>query len=145
MKRSPIFVTIFLISLLGFIGCATLNDYKAKTADEEEIKATLVKYFEAWENRDIDGVLSYIHEDAKMMTGGLDRVVLSKKQFSEYVPQVYWSKAPKLELGSPKMNVMGDEATVRVPFICMDTGQPFNMFMELVRENGKWYIMSNKY
>jgi len=145
MKHNSVFVTILVISLLGFIGCATLNDYKAKTADEEEIKTTLVKYFEARNNYDIDGVLFYIHEEAKMMTGGLDRVVLSKKQFSEYVPGRYWSKAPKLELGSPKMNVMGDEATVRVPFICMVSGQSFMMFMELVRENGKWYILSSKY
>ena len=142
MKRSSIFLTIFFISLLGFIGCATLNDYKAKTPDEEEIKTTLVKYFEEWDNHDADGVLSVVHEDAKMMTGGVDRLVLSKKQFSEYLPRRL-KIAPKLEVGSPKMNVRGDEATVKVPF----SGTGFNlvMTMELVKENGKWYILSSKY
>ena len=141
MKHNSIFVTILVISLLGFISCAILNDYKAKTADEEEIKTTLVKFYEARNNYDVDGFLSVFHEDAKIMVGW-ERVVLSKKQCSEYLPR-YFSGASKIELGSPKMNVRDDEATVRMPFSV--SGASLQMVMELVRENGKWYILSSKY
>ena len=142
MKCRSIFATILVISLLGFIGCATLNDYKPKTADEEEIKTTLVTYFEAWNNHDADGVLSVVHEDAKMMMGGIDRLVFSKKQLLEILPEML-RKSHKITQESPNMNVTGDEATARVPF--SGSGFKLVMTMELVRENGKWYIMSNKY
>ena len=141
MKYRLFIVTGLLVSLVGFIGCATLNEYKAKTAEEEEIKTTLVKFYEARNNYDVDGFLSVFHENAKIMVGW-ERVVLSKKQCSEYLPQ-YFSGAYKIELGSPKMNVRGDEATVRMPFSV--SGASLQMVMELVRENGKWYILRSKY
>ena len=137
-------VTGLLVSLVGFIGCATLKDYKAKTAEEEGIKTTLVKFYEARNNYDVDGFLSVYHEDAKIMIGGKESMVLSKKQCSEYLPR-HFATAGKVELGSPKMNVRGDEATVRMPLRIIDYNVRLQMVMELVRENGKWYILSSRY
>jgi len=60
----------------------------------------------------------------------------------EILPEML-RKSHKITQESPNMNVTGDEATARVPF----SGSGFNlvMTMELVRENGKWYILSSKY
>ena len=69
MKKNSFLASFFLFSISVFIGCDTLNDYKPRTAEEKEIKSTLVKYFEAWNNGDADGVLSLVHEDAQMMVG----------------------------------------------------------------------------
>ena len=143
MKYRLFIVTGLLVTLVGFIGCATLKDYKAKTAEEEGIKTTLVKFYEARNNFDVDGFLSVYHEDAKIMVGS-ERVVLPKKHCREYLTQ-YFSRASKIEVGSPKMNVRGDEATVRMPFQVIDYGVSLQMVMELVRENGKWYILSSKF
>ena len=144
MRYRLFIITGLLVSLVGFIGCATLKDYKAKTAEEEGIKTTLVKFYEARNNYDVDGFLSVFHEDAKIMIGGRESMVLSKKQCSEYLP-TYFGSASQIELGSPKMNVRGDEATVRMPLRIIEFGLNLQMVMELVRENGKWYILSSRY
>jgi len=141
MEGRSIFAAIFLFSLLGFLGCDTLNDYKPKTTDEELIKATLVNYFEAWNKNNADGVLSLVHEDAQMMVGS-GRAILSKKQFSERLSERF-KYAPKFTEGSPKMKVDNDEATVIIPM----RGTEFNLqyVVKLVRANDRWYIMSKAY
>lgn len=142
MKYRSTFVTILLFSLVGFVtGCATFKDYKPKTAAEEEIMTTLNTYFDSWSNHDADGVLSVIHEDAKLMTGR-ERNVLDKKQFAEYLPNRF-KTASDIRKGSPKMSVRGDEATVTVPFNGPDW--QLSWVVKLVKENGKWFILSTKY
>jgi len=143
MKLSSILAALFLISLASLIGCdsGSFHDYKAKTTDEEEIKITLTKYFEAWNNKDADGVLSLIHEDAQMMVGA-ERSVLSKKQFTDRLPERF-KNSPKFKEGSPKMNVMGREATVTIPM--KSTIYNLQYVVKLAKENDKWYIMSKIY
>ena len=140
MKRS-VFLSVFLMFFLGFVGCATFNDYKPKTADEEKIKNTLVTYFESWNNHNADGVLSVIHKDARIMTGS-ERRMVSKQQFSEILPDRF-EKNPKVKVGSPKMNVKGDEATLTAPM--SGPGWSISWAAKLVKENGKWYIINSKY
>ena len=60
MERSSILTSFFLFLISVFIGCDTLNNYKPKTGEEEEIKSTLVTYFDAWNSGDADDVLSVV-------------------------------------------------------------------------------------
>lgn len=154
MKHSSIIITLIIYSF-GFIGCATLNDYKAKTTDEAEIKTILVKYLEAWENHDADSLISVIHEDARIMIGGEERysfrdgriiksgqMVLSKKQYSEILPKRF-RESLSYRWGNPEMNVRGDWATVSMRAITADFhARVGTVFM---RDNGKWYIMCNPF
>lgn len=155
MKHSSIFVTLFFVSLLGFMGCTTLNNYKAKTTDEAEIKTTLIKYLEAWENHDADSLLYFIHEDARIMIGGEERyslregriiklgqMVLSKKQYSEILPERF-RESPSYRWGSPEMNVRDDWATVAMRAITANFHARVGTI--LMRDNGKWYIISNPF
>jgi len=155
MKHSLIIVTILFFSLVSFVGCATLNDYKAKTTDEAEIKISIVKYLEAWENHDADSLLSVIHEDARIVIGGEERysvrdgriiksgqMVLSKKQFSEILPKRF-RESLSYRWGRPEMNVRGDWATVSMRTITANFhARVGTVFM---RDNGKWYIMCNPF
>lgn len=141
MKPKIFIVAILTISIISIIGCATFNDYKAKTTDEEEIKVAFQKYWEEWDNHDSEGVLSFIHGNAQIMTGR-ERLVVSKKQFSGILPERF-KKSIKFRKGSPKMIIKGDEAVVIVPY----RSGNINLLVtyNLVRENNNWYIMSTKY
>lgn len=143
MTRNIFIVTIFTMLFTSLIGCATttLVDYKAKTTDEEEIKTTLLNYSEALRDVDAEKALSFYHEDARIMYDRL-KVVVSKQQFSEILPTMIGKFLPAT-MGTPKMNVKGDEAIVKVP-LDIDV-VVLQMTYNLVRENGKWYIMSNNY
>jgi len=141
MMRNYFIFTIITLLLISIIGCSTkFIDYKAKTTDEEEIKTTLLNYWEAEENAD-RGFLSFFHEDARIMTGRY-RAVVSKQQYSIMLQSIFaqgWS----WEKGSPKMNVKGDEAIIKVWLY--GGGVSLYYTYNLVRENGRWYIMSTKY
>jgi len=143
MKRYAFVMAILTISLISLIGCATFNDYKAKTSDEEEIKASFIKFWEQYNNKNAEGVLSFFHKDAKIMTGK-ERNVLSKQEYSELLPKRF--KSPiNFRKGSPKMMVNGDKAVVKIPYSASDINLNLLVEYELVKENGHWYIMSTKY
>ena len=67
----------------------------------------LAAYFEPWNNHDADTLLSMIREDAQLMTGR-ERRMNSKQEYAEALPDRF-EKNPHINVGSPKMEVNGDE------------------------------------
>jgi len=132
---SVIFITFFIFSC-----AATLKDYQPKSPDEAEIKGLLMNYDNTWNNKDEAGFLSLWHDKAEL-TYGRDRITVSKQEYAKIIKQ-RMEAFPVHELGSPKVKIEGNKATVKVPQ--MVQGGYISMTFDLVRED-KWFFMSNKY
>jgi hypothetical protein len=133
-------ILFFFVSFF-FFGCAsTLKDYQPKSSEEEAIKMTLVAFESAWNKYDWQHVLSLLHENAQLMTGGEKRIV-SKKEYAAILRkrmELFHAK-----LYEPTISVTGDNASVKLRF---DTGQSINQFtFQMIRVNNKWLIIRWEY
>ena len=142
MQKRFITITFIFCLLVFLIGCvATLKDYKPKSSVEEEIKIVLVMYENEWNKHNEAGVLALFHDRAKVMYGR-ERNIASKKEYVNILPKRIAAN-PTIKLSAPKMSITGDKADVKVTLSLGQYQSPITFC--LVREKGKWLIMSWKY
>ena len=154
MKRRGIFVTsilfifLLLIENMGF--SAELKDYKPKSPDEEAIVSLLNKWKETWEGRNLQGFLDLWHDDAKIMLGGgpYPTRIATKEEAKTALPRDMAASGGGLKLETPKIDVSGKEANVEI-WVVLTEGMHMQYnwlyWLNLVKENNRWSIMSWKY
>lgn len=146
-KRLAIWIIAFLFSV-SFFGCATSSyrDFKPASTDEKNIYATLTGMTDCRERGDVKGYMSYIHKDARIMTGGRDREIVSKEEYRPIISKQFADGVKTPWATAPKMNISGDKAEVEI-WVSVpqhpDGGNTVRFSM--VRENGKWLIIRQEY
>ena len=111
MKKTFKGVFLILVPMILIFGCVpTLENYKPKNPNENEIKAVLMAYENAFNRHDIQGVLSTIHESAEIMTG-TERLRVSKSDYAEILPKRFKALG-SLKLRKPKIELKGDRSVV---------------------------------
>ena len=107
---------------------------------EKSIKQTLSNYAEAWNKKDVKGVISFYHDNADIMTGK-EKKMVSKQQYEQILPNKW--KFGKIKFGVPKIKVTRDKANVKVKatFKRFDA----NFTYAMVLQDNSWLIMVQKY
>lgn len=142
MRQTLIPIAISFCVAVFFFACApTLKEYQPKSPEEQEIMASLIHFQDAWNSKDEAGVLSFFHEDVKVMYGR-ERTVASKQEYAQLLPD-RMKRTPTLNFKAPNINVAGDKAVVKVSASIQNRFTDFTMHM--VRQNNKWYLMNWTY
>jgi hypothetical protein len=132
-----IFSALFILSGLADAGEKSGG---AVNTDEAEITGIVRAYEKTWNNVEIEPFLALWHDDALLTHGA----------YEKDPKDVYRGKAKGLMEGFPntkiydeKITIDGDKATVKA---IQDLGAfSFNITWDMVKENGKWFIMGNMY
>ena len=143
MKR-PLFFLIFLIFFLSLILACASNTTKPTdfSPDQREILGFLDELQQKWNSKDQAGFLALWHEKSSIMYSR-ERIVVSKKEFVDILPE-RMEISPVMKLKIIDIKVTGNSA------IAKTSGRPnpkalIKQDMKLVRENGRWYLMSWDY
>mgnify|MGYP006307039747 CR=1 FL=1 len=148
-KRLTIWMVFCLLSF-SFFGCVTtttsFKDYKPASTDEKQIYATLKGMMDSREKGDVKEYMSYIHKDAKIMTGDRYRKMVSKEDYLPIIKKQFADGIKTPPVDAPKIEVSGDTAEVDMLVEIPEHPDGFvNYKSFLVRENGKWLIMRQEY
>ena len=141
MMKYLLLAVIFSVLFL-FSGVADAGEKPgaAMDADESEISGIVRAYEKTWNNVEVEPYLALWHDDALLTHGA----------YEKDPKDVYRGKAKGLMEGFPntkiydeKIIIDGDKATVKA---IQDLGAfSFNITWDMVKENGKWFIMGNMY
>lgn len=145
IQRLLIVLLMVLISGL-FLGCAMLKDFKPASADEQSIKGFFLSMEDAWNKKDINGVLASYHNDAKIMTGQEQKVV-SKKEYAESLGSETsgLKKSGIIKYGIPKIKFNEDKAEVHISMTPYEYQVVLRAKFLLARSDGGWLIMERTY
>jgi ketosteroid isomerase-like protein len=138
MSKESLFIAFISIILLFSLGISS----EAISSDEEEIKAVLASYEEAWNKKDAGGVIAVYHQDAKVMTGREKRIV-SKDEYLDILPERF--KLGSMKLGKPSIKIKGDNAKVRVKMKLSGSHRTTRTTFSMTRESDKWLITKQTY
>jgi ketosteroid isomerase-like protein len=138
MSKKSLFIVFISIILVFSFGISS----EAISSDEEEIKAVLASYEEAWNKKDAGGVIAVYHQDAKVVTGREKRIV-SKDEYLTILPERF--KLGSMKLGKPSIKIKGDNAKARVKSKLSGYDRTTRMTFLMTRENDKWFITKQTY
>jgi hypothetical protein len=145
MKRITSSIILFLMCVFtAILSCGQdtpLAAYEPKSAQEQELKKTLLEFQDAVKAKNADKIKNLLSENASIMVGR-ERKILSKKEYVEILPERL-AENPSISFGKPKMTVTGDKAEVRIYVARGDYN--FLVVYDLQFENDKWYIHSWSY
>ncbi len=146
MQRRLIFITTILSIFLLLIGCAAqtnLKDYEPKSPDEEAIVKVLIKVQDAWNNKDLDEFLAAFHDNGEILYQiGASGVRYSKEKYAKVFSQQR-GYVGHLTYVNPIITITGDKAIARV--ITPEVNMHSLLTYYMVKENGSWYIMRDKW
>jgi len=142
MYRRLLSISLIICVMYLVIGCVTSEkQIKEMSPDEQAISQLLDNMVNAWNNKDVAGYLSAWHDDAKMMIGK-EKAIVSKKEFSKTLPAKIGSTSD-WKFKSKKIKINDDKATVKARTLY--GGVLFYYYFNLAKENGKWFIMSDRW
>jgi len=142
MKKKIFGLTSILGMLILLAACSTgLNQYKARSIDEEAVIAVVMAHERTWNENDAVGFLATFHEGAKIEIGCNGRL-FSKKEFATHIEQLM-SNYPSVKLVNPSINVSEENALVKVT--STEMGDENHLFeIALLKENDQWYIIQER-
>ena len=129
--------------LAVFTGCAeqTLRGSDPKSPEETAITEVLVRFQDALNARDAKALEQVLHDDLKAMIDRNRRIV-SKSAYLEDVARRMAGRSASV-FGPPKITIIGQRAGIA---IVMRSGTVSTaMTFEMVREEGRWLILSWRY
>jgi hypothetical protein len=135
----------FIVAVVA--GCTSTGDtYKAESRDEEKIRSVFSKYAHEWNNKNEGPYLSIWHPDAEI-TYGQSKTKMPKKLYST-VALNGMSSLTEIQFRDEIIKVNGDKASAEVTLT--GTGANGNQIKQrenyqLVKENGRWFLISNQY
>jgi hypothetical protein len=142
--KKPFIQLIFILFFLSLTFACASNTTKSEnyTPDQQEIIGFLDELQQKYNSKDQEGFLALWHEKAKIMYSP-ERIVVSKKEFVEILPK-RMEISPVMKLKIHDIKVTGNSA------IAKTSGRPhpkalIKPEMKMVRENGRWYLMSWDY
>lgn len=135
-----VFSLVFAVS--GY--AETLQDYKARSQDEEAIKTLLLSWQNSGNKGDVAGVLSKLTDDFQIHhdIGGSRDQIENKKQYGEGLP-ARMKRNPTVIIGTPEIEIKEDTATVRA--VLDTTRRDLKTTFYLQRANGEWLISKIEY
>jgi len=132
----------FFLVIIGMIALACssgtrLQDYEPKNEQEKEIKIVLVDFAKARNDYDVQKMVTYLSEDAKI--GFLDRRIFSKSDFASTFKASDLESWGKYDLFNPEIKINDNFAEVKMYFkeSLLNTGV-FRFKMN--RQNSRWMI-----
>ena len=138
-------LTMFVLSFVGCIG--GLENFKPASADEASIKEFFMLVEEAWNSKNIDGVLSLYHDNAEIMKGR-ERIIVSKREYTNLLNSKNGGlrQSGIIKFGAPKVKINGDEAEVEITVVPYGYGNvTLWTSFSLIRANNGWLILSRTY
>ena len=137
---------VLLISV--FLGCTiaslSLRDYRPASPDEKGIKDCFIVLEDAWNRKDVTGILATYHKNAKIMTGR-ERLIVSKEKYGDMLPKRF-DTLGILKYGLPKIKVRGDEAEVEVTLETSKYRRKTLMTFSMLRHKEReWLIVSQRF
>ncbi|NIO19968.1 MAG: DUF4440 domain-containing protein [Candidatus Aenigmarchaeota archaeon] len=138
MSRKLLLITLLSFGLFYSFGFSSM----AISSDEEEIKAVLASYMEAWNKKDARGVIAVYHQDAKIMTGK-EKKIVSKDKYLEILPERF--NLGSMKLGKPSIKIKGDNAKVRVKMNLSGFRRTTRTTFSMIRESDRWFITKQTY
>lgn len=140
-KLLPIVLIFFVLFFIP--GGIAISKDKPGPSDKESIKATLIDYENTWNKKDVDGVISFYHQDAKIMTGA-QRKIVSREQYADIIPDRL-DRVGSMKFSNPKIKISGDEAKVKVTTKFSRGLREVKFIFYMVRQNDRWLIIKTKY
>jgi hypothetical protein len=140
MKTTLVIGTFISLCLLVYSCDTPLNEYQPQNEGERQITELLITFQNACNNGDIGTLQALFHDNGtyESVRGGQ----ITKSQIAETDPD-WWAVSGKIQMSSPEITIGENECKV---FVNTKHGAHFkaaNVF-NLVKENGKWLIMSVK-
>lgn len=139
MKKSvAINSCIFALVFFMLCGCQILG---LGPSDADLIKATMIKWKEAFIAHDVDKLMETYSEKYINMEGG------NKNSLREYVARVIqqgYLDNLEVNLEDAKVTIEGDKATVAPVELISDAGTYVIEYNKLQKEKGTWLIISSK-
>ncbi len=133
---------IFFASMGIMTGCVTSQKQaQPLTAVECAIHQTFKSMEVAWKNCDKNTFMTFISEDASMMSGK-ERYILTKSQLADTYPAKMKNLGP-IQFKVKKVNVEGNEANVKVVVVINYNYYPQTWTM--TNEAGNWLASKNRY
>jgi len=149
MERKVCMTLVMFMVILFFGGCVTsLQDYKPISSDEANVKEFFILMENAWNNKDINGVLALYHDNAKIMSGR-ERKIFSKREYTESLGNL--KGVGKIKFGIPKMIKFvkfyenKNRAKVDISMILQYENVVLQAKFTLVRSSGSWLILKRTY
>jgi hypothetical protein len=147
MNKRYLSAILFFSVLFVLFGCAAqtnLADYQPKSAAEKEVLDFIIECDEGFQNKNMTKYAACFHDDATIEIFHQDAYHISKisKQLfvKEYLKAGLGPLGAGQEIMDPHITVMGDKAKMEY----LDGASPYRPIptvWELVKENGKWYII----
>jgi len=135
---------VLAIALTAILSCGQntpLSVYEPKSPQEQALKRVLLDLQDGVNTMNSEKVESLIQEKASIMVGR-DRKILSKAEYVKILPKRL-AENPSIAFGTPKMNVSGNKAEVKIYMAYRDSNILISYTLQL--ENHKWYIQSWEY
>ncbi len=159
MRRLSVVFLVIGFFFGGFlVGCVTETSMKdfdpqsLQSSDEAAIGEKIVSLLDAWERKDIKAILSHYTEDAQIMTGGGNPVIVSKSDYEKMIPERLEARGTSYQLLSrtaPKIKLLGsDKAQVkRKTKIRTKSGRVRTVDTKtiFVKINGEWLIKKSTF
>ena len=142
--NSSMIIKVLLLAFLGLflLSCAagTITDYKAKSPQEEGVKAALIALETAWNKHNEEAVLAILDDDFILWawSGGSRTIVFRKGTFGFKLRDILIDYR-YLSLGEPDITVKDGEATAHVA-MTIDARAHRGIF-RLVNRDGQWLIL----
>lgn len=113
------------------------------SAEEKELKTFLADYEEAWNKEDVNAIMAFYHDNAKIMTGR-NRSIVSRAKYTDIMPGKL-KQAGSMKFGKPKIKITENRAKVKVTAELSRMSRDVRFCFYMVRENGRWLITKTEY
>ena len=124
--------------MLTYAQNVSLKDYKAKNQDEEAIADVLQSLSEGWKKKDKQQILEYCHENA-LFDDFSGSNISKEKMVGQEVSD--WGPLSKAWYGYYDVNIEIDGNIANVNCTEMRSYGPYEVKMQLVKENQKWQVL----
>ena len=139
MQRKKYRFILIWAGFIFFVACATgLDQYKARSLDEEAVINVVMEHERTWNEHDTAGFLATFHNDARIELM-CDGPLLSKNEFATHISQLM-SDYPSVKLVNPSIDISGEKAEVKVT--STEMGNRNHIFeIAILKQNHQWYII----
>jgi len=134
-KYGLILIALFFIHACG--SGTRLQDYETKNEKEKEIKNLLIEFAKARNDYDVQKLVSYLSDNAKI--GLIDNRIYSKSEFASTFKASDLESWGKLEFFNPEFNIKDDFAEAKINFKESLLNRGFFIF-KINRQNNRWLI-----
>ncbi len=147
--KKRIFITVLIATIFTLL-ITTGTALAASTAHasidpETTIRANLDAMSEAWKERDAEKYLTFLAEDAKIMTGGRDRIWVKKQKYGKkYLPSGM-NSYPFNVMSVKFTKVEAKLITAKVSMDCGPRAGIISFIQKWVNNEGVWQLLKSSY